>query len=926
MSGDYSRIAFDPWLDDLGVLLQQGRPLTDRDWNDQALQLNRRIHAGTLDTIGGAVVPMQTPEGFEIEATGGALTIGRGRIYVDGILAENHGQAPDGGTLDWDPHLAELFGSNPINYTDQLNYPNAPALPTGGPHLVYLDVWQREVNRYIRPSLMDAALAVDTTTRLQTIWQVKVLPDIGTNVNCQTPLDQIPGWLPDHAPSAGRLTVTTAPVPGQPDPCQVPPSGGYKGLENQLYRVEIHQGGAAGTATFTWSRDNASVEASVVEIPSLTQIVVDSIAKDSVLRFSPGDWIDIADEWIELHHQPAIVRRIASGGVDDATRTITLEQPLPPGQFPVDGQTLPDPARRTRIRRWDQKHQVFDANGTEIQNLDDPASDGTITIPAAATEILLEHNIVVSFSLQTSGEFHTGEHWVFAARNADASVEELTEAPPRGIHHHYATLAIVTFPDDEIDCRQFWPPTFTAPEPTEAEPCACTVCVTPQTHSSGTLTIQMAIDQVLQHEGGIVCLDVGTYAIQETLQILEMQSLKIVGQGSLTRLEGQTRIIRIEQSQDVTLEAFAIVCRPAATAPDAAVVVTSSSDIAINDLLIRIENDNPAWAALALSGALVRVSLRYTFFSASVGIRSADQTGGQTGLTDLRIENNSFECQSSAINMTGVTVHQFVSHIRGNRIIGCGESGIILTGATVPGFGVNVEGNAIAVQGAGIVASLDGLRVHDNEILQAQGATGNHSGIRLMPGVAANDSLDNIQILGNRIAGFRAEAIGMRAPRARALAIKHNRVVQCGNGFVFDGALELEAVAIEDNQLSGIDGFALRGEGASAILIAANNQIATLGPESAVSLVFQRGDTTFDQNQVLRPAVQGPGTPSADVLLSAGTLIVGSNRVQASPLSIHLHVAEQHFTVLGNICRGRIQVNNAPLQPPWVPLNLQGVS
>ena len=57
MSGDYSRIAFDPWLDDLGVLLQQGRPLTDRDWNDQALQLNRRIQAGTLDTLGAAVCP-----------------------------------------------------------------------------------------------------------------------------------------------------------------------------------------------------------------------------------------------------------------------------------------------------------------------------------------------------------------------------------------------------------------------------------------------------------------------------------------------------------------------------------------------------------------------------------------------------------------------------------------------------------------------------------------------------------------------------------------------------------------------------------------------------------------------------------------------------------------------------------------------------
>src|SRR5262245_44910061 len=111
MSGDYSRIGFDPWLDDLGVLIEQGRPLTDRDWSDLVQQLNRRGQAGTLDTIGDAVVPVQTPSGFEIQATGGQLTIGRGRMYVHGLLAENHGKAPASGTLDWDPKLAELFGS-----------------------------------------------------------------------------------------------------------------------------------------------------------------------------------------------------------------------------------------------------------------------------------------------------------------------------------------------------------------------------------------------------------------------------------------------------------------------------------------------------------------------------------------------------------------------------------------------------------------------------------------------------------------------------------------------------------------------------------------------------------------------------------------------------------------------------------------------
>src|SRR5687767_5190041 len=154
MSGDHSRFGYDPALDDGPVLLQQGRPLTDCDWNDQALQLNRRIQAGTLDTVGTAVVPMETPDGFQILLNNNSLTIGRGRIYVHGLLAENHGQAPVNGTLEWDPKLAELFGTEPLNYTEQPHYPDPPPLPTARTHVAYLDVWQREVTRFIRPELV----------------------------------------------------------------------------------------------------------------------------------------------------------------------------------------------------------------------------------------------------------------------------------------------------------------------------------------------------------------------------------------------------------------------------------------------------------------------------------------------------------------------------------------------------------------------------------------------------------------------------------------------------------------------------------------------------------------------------------------------------------------------------------------------------
>src|SRR5512143_2413788 len=126
MSGDYSRFPFDPRRDYDGVLLQQGRPLSDWDWNDQVAEAKRRQQAGTLDTFGGAaVVPLDTPHGFELGLDGGELTIGPGRIYVDGLLAENHGT----GDVEWDPALAEERGKGPVTYTDQPYLHDPPALP-----------------------------------------------------------------------------------------------------------------------------------------------------------------------------------------------------------------------------------------------------------------------------------------------------------------------------------------------------------------------------------------------------------------------------------------------------------------------------------------------------------------------------------------------------------------------------------------------------------------------------------------------------------------------------------------------------------------------------------------------------------------------------------------------------------------------------
>lgn len=924
MSGDYSRISFDPRQHDLGVLLQQGRPLSDADWNALVAQLRHRLHAGSLDTFGPAVVPMQTPDAFRITFSGGNLEIGRGRIYVDGMLVENHGT----GAATWDPRLEQVLGSLPALYDDpaagqprqQPYYPNPPAVPTSGRHMVYLDVWQREVTHVMRPDLVDPAVGVDSTTRLQTVWQVKLLPNVGSDMSCASSLDQIPAL----APSAGRLSTSTADVPGQPDPCLVPPDGGYKGLENQLYRVEIHTPGPAGTATFKWSRENASIETRVTHLPALDQLVVESTGRDAVLGFHPGDWVEVTDDWRELHGLPGELRRVrAPDGVDDAARTLRLETPLSAGLFPTGPEARTHPERNTRVKRWDHRGIVRDQAGAELQDLDSAASNGEITVPAGATSVLLEHGIVATFSLAPAGgEFRSGDHWVFCARTGEGDIEELNAAPPRGIHHHYAKLGFISLPSTFEDCRVFWPPPATQGG---GDHCACTVCITPQQHAASQPSIQAAIDQVIAAGGGTVCLEVGDYPLREPLRIRNARSLRITGKGDATSLRAQQAVFEpIIGSRDVTLERFEALSEGEA---GALVSIMDSAQVTLEAL--RVDAKGEA-AAVGLSGALFEVSIRGNRFHTRRGVVASGGSDQGTGLADLRIDDNRFDCSESAIDLPDVSVHQFVSRIAGNHFSDCRDAAIHLTGATAPGFGFDVSGNSLSVLGDGIRAGLDGLRIAGNALGVAKAGDQARVGILLVEGLGGKGGLDRCQVLDNHVAGF---GFGIVIKTAITSAqLRGNRIEGAELGLLCEG-LPLQHLSIDQNQFSVGKGGAIRIQadpmGPGASIAATGNQIqAESSDRVAVEILLARGDCQFSGNHCLQPMAGKDGC----VHLVASTLVVASNRVPGGRgLSMHL-VPDQTLaddkpapscTVLGNIAGGQIRVRNAPLDAPWKPLNLQ---
>jgi hypothetical protein len=141
--------------------------------------------------------------------------------------------------------------------------------------LAYLDVHERFVSAEEDESLREIALeGPDTAGRSRIVWQVKVTPlDPGTSLECRgssvddsvtmTPswADLVELWQPAIP---GRLRARVKPSEPATDPCVIPASSAFRGLENQLYRVEIHQPGNVGEggsivgATFKWSRDNGS--------------------------------------------------------------------------------------------------------------------------------------------------------------------------------------------------------------------------------------------------------------------------------------------------------------------------------------------------------------------------------------------------------------------------------------------------------------------------------------------------------------------------------------------------------------------------------------------------------------------------------------------------------------------------------------------
>jgi hypothetical protein len=423
MKGDFTRQTFDRSKHYSGVRMQQGRVQLDADWNEQQDIEAYHRHTADRDLIGACGGPLHEA-GFFIQAQGGNLLIGAGRYYADGVLCEN---------------------DSDILFTQQADFPGATLPPPGGPglYIAYLDVWQRHITALEDPAIREVALGgPDSTTRTKTIWQVKLLrvADLGDELHC---LSEPDAWLDATAPSNGRLQARSQPSAASTDVCIIPPGAGFRRLENQLYRVEIHQRGALGPATFKWSRDNGAIVTPWVDQDG-DDLLVGSLGRDKTSSFANGQWVELTDDTRELNGEPGtLVRLLNAEG-----QILTIDPTTATGS--VDRADFPN---HPKIRRWDMP-------------------DGPITVaipPGNDGWIPLEDGVEVRFQ---AGTFETGDYWLIPARTLSGNVEwphDASSPPqplaqlPQGIQHHYCRLAVLSFQQESWtaldDCRLLFPPT-----------------------------------------------------------------------------------------------------------------------------------------------------------------------------------------------------------------------------------------------------------------------------------------------------------------------------------------------------------------------------------------------------------------------------------------------------------------------------------
>jgi hypothetical protein len=413
------------------VLSQMGRVQLDSDANEQTESTLRFLRGLAMDVIG---YHGGQDGGFRLIPDGkdakNPFRIGWGVYYVDGIRCLNmpnagfwelmasedlRKKAGDGLLITehrdsfWDPNALAAGSTNPAT----------GATRVGEGQLLYLAVWERHISAAEYDEIREVALlGPDTASRAVVIWQIRATPaepivalakelqkSLGLDPKDPDALKIDPVYLALNITlRTGARMKAFAAENTDMDACTIAPDARFRGAENRLYRVEIHNSGDA--PTFKWSPDNAAIAYPVRDVQGST-ISLESLGRDEHTAIRKNDWVELIDDAITLKRTANPLLKVTD--VDRHRMTVTLS---------ADAKPTPGNPGHQILRRW----------ATDVQpvkeNLKIELSDGV--------EIQFSH-----VDAPKAG-FRTGDYWLIPARTATGDViwpgtkdDPLAIPPPR---------------------------------------------------------------------------------------------------------------------------------------------------------------------------------------------------------------------------------------------------------------------------------------------------------------------------------------------------------------------------------------------------------------------------------------------------------------------------------------------------------------
>ncbi len=400
-----------------GVYQQQGRMLTDSDWNELVDILKERLNEALKDVVGsrqGSIGGTPRHRALGIIVEDNSVMIQPGHIYIDGMAAT-------------------LPGDAPLTFGEQLDFP-APPAPRGN-YALYADVWEHTVTHLMDERLLDKGLhGADTCSRKQMLAQIKW---------CK---DDIDPEQSDHNPSKGDAEMTLTLLqkttdPGECDPCAAELPIDTR-VGNYLFRVEVHdvQGNADGPTELTlkWSSENGA-----------EQFLALKTQEEMPAGFISDKWVyEFFDQTSERHlgvHLNGTDWKPTRGELKAFSETT--------GAYPVP-EILGSSETQTFVRRWDGYCKLDLTSGVLLKGRDRGVDLTTVTTEMTVNSLgyvsigetlkIALNSLNLELEL-TDKSFVAGDFWLADVREAEdiEGSELIIKQPPQGIEHYYLVLGHV---------------------------------------------------------------------------------------------------------------------------------------------------------------------------------------------------------------------------------------------------------------------------------------------------------------------------------------------------------------------------------------------------------------------------------------------------------------------------------------------------